>query len=363
MTKVLILTTSWGHFSIAKAVKDVIEERFETEILFIKPNAKAARISNFMYRYIPNVWGFLYKNTEDKFSQKIASTFSRLNYLNKIRSKISKFKPDIVINTYWAFNSCLDILNNDKRFKFINVIHDPRTFNKILLSEGATNLAFDQKSWEEATTLIPKISGFPVGWFVENKYYEIQKKTRKSVRQELGLDPNKFTLCVVSGSEGMFNVFKIIKVFLKSAYRFQVIITCGKNNSMYKISQKISSLSKSINGPEIMSVPFTKKLHKYMRASDLVIGKAGPNTLFGCVATQTPFFAISHLPGQEDGNLGLIRDYHIGYAEENPTKAIKMLKVIFGNPKKLNSFTKNIKSLSSYCRHSGDRLIKLIGKN
>jgi UDP-N-acetylglucosamine:LPS N-acetylglucosamine transferase len=44
-----------------------------------------------------------------------------------------------------------------------------------------------------------------------------------------------------------------------------------------------------------------------LSASDIVFGKAGPNFLFNVVACKKPFVAITHVGGQEDGNLDIIR--------------------------------------------------------
>ena len=84
----------------------------------------------------------------------------------------------------------------------------------------------------------------------------------------------------------------------------------------------------------MVNLEFTKELDKYIKISDLVIGKAGPNLLFETVAAKKPFMAVSHIHGQEDGNLEIIRNYKIGFVEENQIKAIKLIKSIINKPKK-----------------------------
>ena len=65
-----------------------------------------------------------------------------------------------------------------------------------------------------------------------------------------------------------------------------------------------------------------------MRAADIVIGKAGPNTIFESVATRTPFFATSYLPGHETGNLEIITDYQIGLVAKNPLDILSKLSAL-----------------------------------
>ncbi len=50
-----------------------------------------------------------------------------------------------------------------------------------------------------------------------------------------------------------------------------------------------------------------------MAASDVVMGKAGPNVLFESVVLGKPFIATTHFPGQERGNLAFIERYGLGY--------------------------------------------------
>jgi UDP-N-acetylglucosamine:LPS N-acetylglucosamine transferase len=171
-----------------------------------------------------------------------------------------------------------------------------------------------------------------------------------------------FTLCVVSGSEGTFNIFKILSTFLNPKYKIQVLILCGNNSEMVRAVKTLKSLSEKIRGPKITGVGYTDSMQFYLRAADLVVGKAGPNTMFQSAATLTPFFAISHISGQEDGNLDIIKRYGIGYVEENPRLATQKLKQIIDNPKILNKFTKNLKALSKYCQGSGEKLLTLLRK-
>ena len=116
------------------------------------------------------------------------------------------------------------------------------------------------------------------------------------------------------------------------------------------------------NGNDVKFVikGYTENTHKYLQASDLVIGKAGPNLLFETVATQTPFFAISHIAGQEDGNLDIIKKYKLGFVEENPVKAIKLTRKIIRNPKILKRFQKPLQRLSEYNNKSYKILMEYI---
>lgn len=360
MKKILVFSTDWEHLSIAKAVKEAIEKNHKVSLHSIPAARLSKDVNDFMYKFIPRLFKFFLWTSNISFMRLLFDLYAQRNYGDRLNSVIIKSSPNIVINTYFAFNSPLEKLRAKYKFRLINVFANPWTFGNLLISPDAENLVFDEYSWRRLQNYMPKITGSPIGWFTENKFYEAQKTRRDQIRKSLNLNPDKFTLCITSGSEGTFNIFKIISTFLNPRYDMQVLMMCGNNKNMLSIAKTLKKLSQKIRGPEIIGISYTSDIHGYLRASDLVVGKAGPNTLFESVATLTPFFAISHLSGLEDGSLDIIKRYKIGYIEENPRLATQKLKEIIENPTVLGKFTKNLKSLSKFCQGSGERLLALL---
>ena len=360
MTKIIIFSTKWGHGSMAKALKEAVGKNYDAEIYIIEIETFSKVSYEFIYKFIPGFFKLIFAASEIGIIKRIFDKHMEKSYKKQLESKIKRVKPKIVISTYFAFNSSLESLKKRFGFRIINVLANPLTFNKIEVSEHTENLVFDMNSMKKMRAFNPKALGDYVGWFTERKFYDIEKEKRQSVRKKLEIDPNKFTMCVTSGSEGTYNVLKIVRTFLNPKYKIQVLIMCGNNTELLRAVRTLKSVSHTIGGPEIIAIPFTNEVQKYLRASDLVVGKAGPNTMFESVATLTPFFAISHVSGQEDGNLEIIKRYKIGYVEENPIKASQKLKEIIENPKVLYKFQKNLKTLSNYCQGSEDKLLKIL---
>ena len=50
-----------------------------------------------------------------------------------------------------------------------------------------------------------------------------------------------------------------------------------------------------------------------MAATDIVMGKAGPNVLFEAGVLGKPFIATTYIPGQEKGNLEFIERHGLGW--------------------------------------------------
>jgi len=333
MEKILIASTEWGHGSIAKSIGETVNKHYDIEIHSIKIE-KFSKVSyEFIYKFIPGFFRVVFALTEIDIINQLFNHHVEKSYKMALESEIKKVKPKIVINTYFAFNSSLEALKDKYGFRFINFLANPWTFNKIEVSRHAENLVFDEYSLKKIKTLNPNAPAAPVGWFTERKFYDIEEETRKNIRKRLGIDQNKFTLCITSGSEGTYNVLKIINTFLNPKYNIQVLIMCGNNTQLVKTVRTLKKVSKVVQGPEITAIPYTRNIHKFIRASDIVVGKAGPNTIFESVATLTPFFAISHVSGQEDGNLGIIKNIRLAMSRKNLLLQHANLKKLLKIPK------------------------------
>ena len=105
---------------------------------------------------------------------------------------------------------------------------------------------------------------------------------------------------------------------------------------------------------------FAQNIHQLMEVSHLVVGKAGPNLIFEAVAAGKPFLAITHIGGQEDGNLDLVKKKKLGLVEENPIKAVKLLRKIIKNPEMLEKFQDSIREERNYNQKSGEKMLNII---
>jgi UDP-N-acetylglucosamine:LPS N-acetylglucosamine transferase len=360
MKKVLITSTRWGHISIAKGIAEALKEKYQVEIGYTEIEPFSRISYHFVYKFFPGLFRIAFGLSGLDALRQLFNSFVERDYKPKLEALIVKAKPDIVINIHFAFDSSLKKLQGKYHFRLVNVLADPWTFSKVQISQGVENVTFDKYSLEKLKLLDPKAKVTASGWFMEKKYQGVSKIGRKVIRKKLNLNPDIFTLCVVSGSEGTFNIFKILSTFLDRRYKMQVIILCGNNSEMFSIVKTLRTISEKIRGPKIFGVAYTESMELYLRAADLVIGKAGPNTMFETVATLTPFFAISHVAGTEDGNLDIIRRYGIGFVEEKPRLAAQKLKEIVKNPKVLNKFTKSLESLADYNQESGKKLLKIL---
>ncbi|MGD9129389.1 MAG: glycosyltransferase [Candidatus Woesebacteria bacterium] len=389
--KILIFSTVQGHASIAEAISEYLNKKnFACQIYSYRE--KFISFYCLIYQYNPSIFVHFYQLGDKKKFNKIFRQLTIKRYKRILLKSILETKPDLIISTYFVFNPALEKIAKELKIPFINIVCNPWTISPLEISKPAlVNCIFDKNSQEEI-----KKRAFPskndqnqaklqiTGWFVRKQYQE--KYNEKQVKKSLGLDPDQLIFLFVTGYEGTNVILENLKNLINEDSEqvknkaVQILVACGKNKKLLKkvkalVKQKFQKAkladqekNKTSKGSyliqehfHLIPIGFTDKLYQYMQAADLVIGKAGPNTLFESVATLTPFFATTHIAGQETGNLDLIRKHNLGFVEENPEQAQKKLLEIIDQPEMLNKFKPHLKKMAEYNCEAKKKLMELIG--
>jgi UDP-N-acetylglucosamine:LPS N-acetylglucosamine transferase len=343
-----VFTTGTGHESISSAVVDCLTSNgYLAHHNFV--SMKMSKFYGSFYLFFPQLFKLPYNFGEIKRIQGTIRRYLGKSIDKEIKEALNKQMPQAVISCWFLANYLIEKEQKRHGYTFVNIVSDPKTIHSIIPSHKGLNFVFDNKAKQllEAQG-IPSDKIVVSGWFVRAAYEQAYDQSR--VQKHLGLNPNNLTLLLSSGSFGTNYVLKVLPTILTANKPCTIIVACGHNKRLYSLINQTAKLRQKINHTpvEIKPIGYTTKLHEYMQAADLVIGKAGPNTLFESIATSTPFFAITHIAGQEDGNLDIIKEYNVGYVEENPFAAGKLLKHIIENPKELESFTKPIAKLRAH---------------
>jgi len=364
--RALLFTTIQGHASIADAIdKKLTAASWETSsATFTDPSLNVYR---WLYRHAPSLCWFYYNVLFLPGIKHLISSYTRISHRNVYAQAIKNFSADVIIGTSYGFDSLiLEHIAEQKRLGlphplFINIVVDPRTFfatNVVDLADA--NCVFDEEIAKLCKAARPLATVEPTGWFVRPEFNSSASKT--DMRRELGLDPDKLTLLFAAGSEGEIKSAQLIPQLLALGQPTQIVLACGSNEELRRKFQPLVDMHANDFEQKFFTLPFTRELHKYVRAADLLVGKAGPNTIFEAAACSTPFFATTHITGQEDGNLDIIREHELGYVEENLEKAKLLLSEIITQPNQLKKFDKPLKKIAQYNERSVDRLLTVIHK-
>jgi 1,2-diacylglycerol 3-beta-galactosyltransferase len=124
--------------------------------------------------------------------------------------------------------------------------------------------------------------------------------------ESLGLQPDKKTVLVVGGGDGVGSLQTIVESTAAQLAKdcpdtAQVVAICGKNAAVKRQLE-----AKSWRGVHVEVRGFCSGISDYMQAADCLVTKAGPGTIAEAAIRGLPTMLSSHLPGQEAGNVPFV---------------------------------------------------------
>jgi processive 1,2-diacylglycerol beta-glucosyltransferase len=167
------------------------------------------------------------------------------------------------------------------------------------------------------------LSGLPVN----KKFFE--KRSKFEARQELGLDPTRFTVLISMGGVAVGATYVFTRMLAQSGLPVQVIAVCGKNE---RLKLRTDKLAAKVDIP-VKVFGFTDQMPLLMDAADIVVAKPGPGTIAEAIAKELPLLIdASHEPmAQEKGNLEMVVRQQLGLKIEKTTPLIDQVRKLMGN--------------------------------
>lgn len=354
MKKILIFTSSFGsgHKIAAGNIKEgltaVSGKKHNVKIVdFInsvsKIIGKTTEKAHMTYtKYAPTIFKYIYKTSDKEWKIKL---FNYLNYpliIQNTKKLLRKEKPDIIISTHPLWDFIIKKANEktDKNAKFISVVTDSILVHRAWITANPdyhivpnidTAKSLKKLGVQEKKI---KVLGFPVSLNFK------QKSQKTEMYKKLNFDKNIKTGLMVLNSAVINGNLEIIKKIAKSNLNIQLMIITGENK---KIREEISKIKSNI---KIKTFGWIKNMAPYIKSCDFVITKAGGAIVMECIAAKKPLIITQVIPGQEEGNVMLIKKYKLGLIINRfPSFQIKgaIKKIIY----KSDFYCKNLSKLSN----------------
>jgi processive 1,2-diacylglycerol beta-glucosyltransferase len=250
----------------------------------------------------PALWGYIYDKTDrDKFDSSISRLRRSIETLNtrKLKNALNDIAPDHVICTHFLPAQLLS--RRIRKGKFNRPVWVQVTdfdVHALWIHEGMNGYfaAHDELAWRMSERGIPAdqvhVTGIPIMPAFADRL------SRTECSRELGLDPKRRTLLLMSGGAGIGDSVTLVERLLSMDGEFQIVALAGRNEKQLK---KLRSLESRYPG-RLTPVGFTTIIERVMAASDLAITKPGGLTSSECLAMGLPMIIVSPIPGQEDRN-------------------------------------------------------------
>ena len=317
-TKILILTAGFGegHNSAALNLQRALKPRATT--LCADPCALGApwvtrQLQN-LYRKItthaPWLWRKIYNSTERQDFSKNRLPFMRKPE-EKLRELILEFKPDAILSTYPLYPYFIERIFNQgiTRVPVFTVVTDSIAINAAwrkaptdfwLVTDQHTKDALIQQGLPEHQIID---TGFPVDPHFADLQPISSEDTLKPLRILYFPTPKKP------------HVRRVSRELLESTGPdSELTIVLGKH--LRKIHCRAKEIEEQYPG-RVTIKGWTRKVPELLNSHHLVVGKAGGATVHEALAAECPMLIHHLVPGQEEGNLSLLRRLHGGDLAES----------------------------------------------
>ncbi|HZQ06246.1 MAG TPA: glycosyltransferase [Anaerolineae bacterium] len=330
MRRILIFfsDTGGGHRAAANALRDGFRARApdQHEIIFIDGFKECAPFplnhipaTYFpLTTYTPWLWRWLFRSSNLRVTLPLSAALDDLILRKGCARVIRQHNPDLVISVHPLINR--PPCNALKAFKptapFVTVVTDLFDAHGMWFSAASDLLIVPTQGAYERGVFwnFPKEKMRVIGQPIALKFATPPKnEPQEELRARLGLQPNGFTILLVGGGEGMGPLHAIARALNDAQLPLQLVIIAGRNESLRAQLQKDAwAIPVNIQG-------FVTNMPDWMRASDLVITKAGPGTIMETLAAGKPMILYGYLPGQEEGNVTFVEKNQVGVLQTTPT--------------------------------------------
>jgi len=363
--KILITytTAGGGHVAITNALKQYLTS---TSQLKIKTVDTSLTLTSPTYRIVGEYFSsFHQKNWQNNNTPQKSLLIHQLTaplIVSRLVKAIKSFKPDLIIatNAFSTYEVASALKLAKATIPHIVAIADPFTIHHSWTTYKNADHYLAPTPEAKKILLSRKIpsknisiTGLPLrlGVFTPTL-------TQNRARNKLQLDKNKPTFFIGGSGEGHGQIFKLTKKLLthpQTKSLCQLIVVAGKNKLL---KTRLDALSKKCSN--LRAFGHTNMIDQLLIASDIVVGKPGPNILFESLMLQKPFIATNPPLSQELGNYHYITQKKLGLVTRQLDQTLETLIDFINHPSKLKKFQPGIQKHRRRYLGTPQKTLKLI---
>lgn len=356
MPKILFLyvDAGYGHRKVAEAACEELRSKCpsDTHIEIFDALKKTSASFNKMYPKIyhwsvvhaPWLWGFFFSLTNSPVVYPLISPLRTLwNWFQScnLRNYIEVGNFDVIVLThFFPAEVCAHLKKRGKIGTTLITIVTDVIPHQVWINPG-TDIYWVMAD-ESAKKLMKhgvapdkiQIKGIPVS----SRFSQPVDQT--AIRKKIGLNENRLTILLTSGSFGIGPTEKVLNSFSRLKDQIQVIVVCGQNKVLFE------TLSKQIFSFPVKTLGFVDNMHELMSVSDLLIAKPGGATTCESLIKGLPMIMTSPIPGQEEENAKWLISHKAAFATSNLAEIKDIVSGIIANQNILENLKASIKTIA-----------------
>lgn len=365
----LISDTGGGHRSGAQAIGAALDEidgetRFEWRIDDIAthctfPLSQLGPAYSAALRFAPPIYGALYHATNGRRRYRTIVRFCEPLYRERLRDSFLMYRPDVIVSVHPLLNHAALRARSDAGIKvpLVTVITDlGRVHEGWLLPEADMTVVPAREVYQRAIERgVPperlRLLGHPV-----HPKFEDVPETKAELRKALRLPLDKPVALLMAGGEGGGKLLPTTLALAKSGLPFHLVVVTGRNAPL---KLRLEELAPSLPTPMTV-LGFRNDVPSLMKASDLLVTKAGPGTIAEASIAEVPVVVYDFVPGQERGNLDYVRTNGIGVVALTAAEVVQSVTRIVQNQERLAAMRARQTDIAP--RGSSRRIAELIAQ-
>lgn len=365
--------TGGGHWSPALAIAEEItrqsEDHYQLEVidaLYSRPNSRLTvdyAYSLMIRRYRP-LWRVFFYSMNNQVAlgagERVLYGMTRKNLAGTLQNGPC---PKAVISTNSIIHRPISRLLRQvyPEVPFISVVTDPVKIHKAWVHKPARLVLAPSAMARRALIEMgqPAESILETGLPVSPTFHPASPQEKQTFRAELNLDGQKPTVLIMHGAEGHMNVHRNAKAIEREfGARVQQIVVCGKNAALK------DKMDASGFGPHVKIFGFSTHVSTLMRASDILITKAGALTVSEALACGLPILISQFLPGQEEGIPEWLQERQAGMPAFTAQAVVEGLSKLVNTPAILQTYSANARALGrpDAAVHAAAAILNLVQK-
>ncbi|HLX56331.1 MAG TPA: glycosyltransferase [Ktedonobacteraceae bacterium] len=291
------------------------------------PLREAMKLYGPAIRYNPRLYGQVFHLSNQAQSISAVQTMATPLIHKGLLRLISTVQPDVIVSIHPLLNHVTLRALQDLAFHipFITVVTDLVSLHYSWFAPGADAYIVPTERARQIYVergLDPRrvhMLGMPI-----DPRFTLLTESKQELQRKLGLEPGIPVVLLVGGGDGAGGLRSSVQAISQAHLPVQLLIVAGRNTRLYMHLQRIRS---SLRVPAKI-FGFVHNMPEMMRASDVIITKAGPGTICEALACELPIILSAYVPGQEEGNVTFVTENQVGELAYDLVEMVNVLRLL-----------------------------------
>ena len=331
----LFSDTGGGHRAASNAIIEALDQnypgQFQTTMVDFLRNYSPPPLRNSPEIYpslsrIKGAWKFSFEAANGPRRSRALSQITYPYLRHWLVKLIDENPADLIISLHPISGAVVPRVIRGKSIPFFTVVTDLITTHAFWYSPGAdliilpTEQARNRGIRLGADPQIMRVIGQPV-----SPAFAAITESKTQLRPELGWSQDNPVVLLIGGGDGLGPLRRVVSAINQAELPITLAVVCGRNQALLNDLGELDwKIPYHLYG-------FTTEMPRLMRAADIIVTKAGSETISEAFISGLPIVMYACLPGQEEGNIDYVLDAAAGLWAPTTERVVSAVRLLASN--------------------------------